>query len=216
MGADDLERLALACEAFVAGRTAADPAHDISHIKRVVNNARYLTDLEGCDLRVTLPAAWLHDCVQVPKDSPDRHRASRLAADEAVRFLEGEGYPAGLLPAVHHAVAAHSYSAGIPVETTEAGVVQDADRLDALGAIGVARCLLTGGALGSDIYHPDDPFCADRPPDDRAFMVDHFYAKLFKLPATMTTNAGRAEAERRVAVMRTWLDALGREILSSV
>ena len=214
MNVIDIERLSRACEAFVAGRTAADPAHDTTHIKRVVSNARYLTDLEACDLRITLPAAWLHDCVQVPKDSPDRHRVSRLAADEAVRFLETrDDYPKDLLPAVHHAVAAHSYSAGIPVESPEAGVVQDADRLDALGAIGIARCLLTGGALGSDIYHPDDPFCEHRSPDDRAFMVDHFYAKLFELPATMTTAAGRAEAERRVSVMRDWLAALGREIL---
>ena len=72
-------------------------------------------------------------------------------------------------------------------------VVQGADRLDALGAIGIARCLLTGGALGSDLYHPDDPFCTGREPDDRAFMADHFYTKLFKRPDTMQTSAGRAK-----------------------
>lgn len=208
----DLEAVSEACEAFIAGRTAADPAHDLSHIKRVVNNTRQLTDIEECDLRITLPAAWLHDCVQVPKDHPDRHRVSRLAADEAVRFLETLDYPADLLPALHHAVAAHSYSAAIPVETVEAGVVQDADRLDALGAIGITRCLLTGGALGSGIYHPDDPFCEDRDPDDKAWMVDHFYAKLFKLPATMVTDAGRREAERRVQMMEAFLAELGREV----
>lgn len=208
-----LDDIAVACEAFVAGKTAADPAHDISHIKRVVNNARHLTEIEGCDPRITLPAAWLHDCVQVPKDSPERSRVSRLAADEAVRFLTTVGYSEDLLPAVHHAVAAHSYSAAIPVESVEAGVVQDADRLDALGAIGITRCLLTGGALGSEIYHVDDPFCTRRAPDDKAYMVDHFYAKLFKLPATMQTEAGRQEAERRVAMMRRFLDELGREVL---
>jgi len=209
----DLATLAVHCERFVAGRSAADPAHDLSHIKRVVNNATYLTEMEQCNRHVTLAAAWLHDCVQVPKDSPDRPRVSRLAADEAVRFLGSIDYPDALLPAVHHAVAAHSYSAAIPVETVEAGVVQDADRLDALGAIGIARCLLTGGALGSDIYHPDDPFCEDRGADDKAFMVDHFYTKLFRLPDTMQTEAGRQEANRRVAMMRTFLQELGREVL---
>ncbi len=211
----DLERLARHCESFIAGRTAADPAHDLSHIKRVVNNARYLTDIEQCELQITLPAAWLHDCVQVPKDSPDRHRVSRLAADEAMRFLESLGYPEALLPAVHHAVAAHSFSAAIPVESVEAGVVQDADRLDALGAIGITRCLLTGGALGSGVYHPDDPFCEGRKPDDKAWMVDHFYAKLFKLPATMVTEAGRREAERRVQMMKGFLAELGREVFDA-
>jgi uncharacterized protein len=209
-----LDTLAMACENFVATRTAADPAHDLSHIRRVVNNARYLTDIEGCNKYVTIPAAWLHDCVQVPKDSPDRHRASRLAADEAVRFLDSQDYPADLLPAVHHAVAAHSFSAAIPVETAEAGVVQDADRLDALGAIGIARCLLTGGAMGSDIYDPEDPFAEHRELDDRAYMIDHFYAKLFKLPATMVTDAGRQEAERRVRMMESFLSENGREVLT--
>lgn len=211
----DLVAIAKACEAFVANRSAADPAHDLSHIKRVVNSAVYLSDIEGCDKTVTVPSAWLHDCVQVPKNSPQRSQVSRLAADEAVRFLSTLAYPESLLPAVHHAVSAHSYSAAIPVETTEAGVVQDADRLDALGAIGISRCLLTGGALGSDVYHPDDPFCENREPDDRAYMVDHFYGKLFKLPATMQTEAGRAEAERRVHMMRSFLTELGREVLQA-
>ncbi len=208
----DLIALAAACETFVAGRTAADPAHDLSHIKRVVNNALYLSDIESCNKEIVLPAAWLHDCVQVPKDSPQRAQASQLAADEAVRFLRTQEYPEALLEAVHHAVAAHSFSAGIPVESTEAGVVQDADRLDALGAIGIARCLLTGGALGSDIYHPDDLFAERRELDDKAFMVDHFHTKLFKLPDTMQTTAGREEANRRVAMMRTFLEELAREV----
>ena len=99
------------------------------------------------------------------------------------------------------------------METVEAGVVQDADRLDALGAIGITRCLLTGGSMGSGIYHPDDPFCSERTPDDKAWMVDHFYAKLFRLPATMQTAAGKAEAERRVAMMEAFLEALGREVI---
>jgi uncharacterized protein len=191
---------------------AADPAHDIQHIKRVVRNARYLTDIESVDSLISIPAAWLHDCVQVAKDSSERSIASRLAATEARRFLASLNYPEDRLDEVVHAVEAHSYSAGIEPRTREAAVVQDADRLDALGAVGVARCLLTGGALGSALYHPNDPFCADREPDDKAWMVDHFYAKLFRLPATMRTEAGRREAERRVAVMERWLEALGQEI----
>jgi uncharacterized protein len=204
-----IERL---CERHVAGLTTADPAHDIQHIKRVVRNTRYLTDIESVNPQITLPAAWLHDCVQVAKDSSERSAASRLAAAEARRFLAAHGYPEPLLDPVAHAVEAHSYSANIEPRTREAEVVQDADRLDALGAVGVARCLLTGGALGSGLYHPDDPFCAERKPDDKAWMVDHFYAKLFRLPGSMRTRAGRREAERRVGVMERWLENLGREI----
>jgi uncharacterized protein len=201
------------CERWLRGRTPADPAHDLSHIKRVVNNARHLTDIESANVLVTIPAAWLHDCVQVAKDSPERSRVSGLAATEACRFMAGLGYPAELMDALHHAVEAHSYSANIELRSLEAAIVQDADRLDALGAIGTARCILTGGAMGSGIYHPDDPLCEQRAPDDKAWMVDHFYSKLFKLPATMQTAAGKAEAERRVSFMQQFLAELKREVL---
>ena len=203
--------LQASCFEFLCRRAPTDAAHDLAHVKRVVKNTLYLTDLESANSEITLPAACLHDCVSLPKDDPRRSEGSRLAAAEASDFLAGIDYPAGLIPEVAHAIEAHSFSAGIPCRTLEARIVQDADRLDALGAIGIARCLLTGGALGSDIYHADDPFAGARDLDDKAYMVDHFYAKLFKLPATMVTEAGRAEAERRVRMMEAFLAELGRE-----
>jgi uncharacterized protein len=91
-------------------------------------------------------------------------------------------------------------------------VVQDADRLDSLGAIGIARCLLVGGHLGRPLCAPEDPFCVERPPDDQLYTIDHFYAKLLKLPATMQTAAGREEAERRADFMRDYLERLRAEM----
>jgi uncharacterized protein len=197
---------------FVADQPGADPGHGPAHLERVVATALRLAAEEGARLEVVLPAAWLHDCVHVAKDSPDRARASGLAADHAVRFLESEGYPAAALPAIRHAIEAHSYSAGIAPETVEAKVVQDADRLDALGAIGLARCIAVGAALGRPVYAPHDPFCRAREPDDRGASVDHFYAKLLKLAGTMQTVAGRREAERRTAFLRAFLAQLESEI----
>lgn len=201
------------CEQFLA-RTqhAADAAHDLAHIRRVVANAAALARPEAADLVVLLPAAWLHDCVSVPKNSPQRQNASRMAADAAEAFLRAAGYPAERLPAVHHAIAAHSFSAAIEPRTVEARVLQDADRLDALGAIGVARCMMLGGQLGRRLYDPAEPFPQRRPPDDTANTVDHFFVKLLRLPASMQTAAGRAEAERRAAFMRQFLDQLAAEI----
>ena len=208
-----LDDLQARCEAFVARTVAADAAHDLQHTRRVVRNAIRLTEGEGADPQVTLPAAWLHDCVAVPKDSPDRARGSLLAAEAAIAFLAGLDYPQARQPDVFHAIEAHSFSADVPPRTLEARVVQDADRLDSLGAIGIARCLLVGGQLGRPLCAPEDPFCAERPPDDRQYTIDHFYAKLLKLPATMQTAAGRAEAERRADYMRGYLDRLRAEIL---
>ncbi|NIP17718.1 MAG: HD domain-containing protein [Xanthomonadales bacterium] len=203
------------CLAYLEQNLDSDPAHDLSHVKRVVSNTQLLTGIEQADERVTLPAAWLHDCISVPKDSPQRSRASRLAADEAVRVLGEAGYPDDLLPEVHHAIESHSFSAGLTPRTLEAKIVQDADRLEALGAIGIARCLLTGGTLGTPLYDGDDPFCERREPDDRRYTLDHFYVKLFKLPDTMQTEAGRAEARRRVDYMQDFLAELAGEISNS-
>ena len=202
------------CEAFVRERMDGDPAHDLSHVRRVVRWARRLAAEEGADLAVVVPAAWLHDCVGLAKDDPDRARASRLAADAASAWLAAEGCAAERVAAIAHAIEAHSFSAGVAPRTVEAAVVQDADRLDALGAVGIARCYATAGALGSALVHPDDPVPgvgAGRPLDDRRWATDHFFAKLLGLPETMRTDAGRAEATRRVGVMRAFLDALARE-----
>ena len=127
------------CLNYLSEMVPADAAHDISHIKRVVKNTHHLTESEQANPEVTLPAAWLHDCVAVAKDSPLRKQGSRLAADAASEFLAGIDYPQELIPEVYHAIEAHSYSANIPTRSREAEVVQDADRLDSLGAIGIAR-----------------------------------------------------------------------------
>lgn len=190
----------------------ADAAHDPEHVRRVVRQARRLAELEGADLAVVTPAAWLHDCVHVPKSSPDRSRASRLAAAEAVRLLRDWRYPEGQLDAIAHAIEAHSFSAGIAPRTIEARVVQDADRLDALGAVGLARCLMLGAAMARPLYAPTDPFCERREPDDAVSCIDHLYTKLFRLAGTMQTSAGREEAERRTRVLREYVAALAREI----
>ena len=209
----NLGKLQSECLAFVVSLGASDTAHDISHIKRVIKNSVYLTDSEGADRVITLPAACLHDCVSVPKNSPLRSSSSRLAAEQASEFLGGIDYPADHIPAVAHAIEAHSFSAGIPCRTIEARVLQDADRLDALGAIGIARCLLVGGKLDRPLLDPDDPFCERREPDDTRYTLDHFYTKLLKLPDTMQTESGRLEAKRRAALMRRYLDDLMLEIL---
>jgi len=199
---------------FVSQQPGGDPGHGLVHLKRVVAAAVALAAAEGARMDVVLPAAWLHDCVHVAKDSPDRKRASRLAAAHASEFLERAGYPADCLPGIRHAIEAHSYSAGIPPTTVEAKIVQDADRLDALGAIGIARCIAVGAALGRPLYDPDDPFCERRAPDDAGASVDHFYSKLLTLAATMQTRAGGKEAERRTEFLRAFIGQLRSEIAS--
>lgn len=191
---------------------AEDAAHDGMHIQRVVANALMLAKAEDASLAVVLPAAWLHDCVIVPKDSAERTMASRLAATAAGVFLHDAGYPALHIPAIQHAIEAHSFSARIVPRTLEAQVVQDADRLDALGAVGIARTLMLGGAMSKPLYDANEPFPITRAADDGANVLDHFFVKLLTLSGTMQTRAGCVEAERRTAFMRDYLTQLSGEI----
>ena len=211
LAADALTPTEAALRAFILTRLPADPAHDITHVERVVANARLIAEAEGAYLAVVVPAAWLHDCVSYPKNHPDRTLSSRHAAALAIDWLRSEGTPAALLPAIGHAIEAHSFSASIVADTLEAKVVQDADRLEALGAIGIARCLMVGGALGRPLYSGDDPFCETREPDDQRFTIDHFYRKLFHVGETLHTAAARHEAAARIDFMRAFLKQLGAE-----
>ncbi len=208
----NLDQLQSVCLEFLSESMASDPAHDISHVQRVVQNTIRLTREEKGNAAVTVPAAWLHDCVSVAKDSPLREQASKLAATEAIRFLDSINYPSALLPQIHHAIEAHSFSANIETDTLDARIVQDADRLEAVGAIGITRCFLTGGSLGTALYEPSDPFAENRDPDDRRYTLDHFYCKLLGLTKTMKTKAGKAEAITRTEYMRGFLEQLRLEI----
>ncbi|MFB3078001.1 MAG: hypothetical protein ACE1Y4_08320, partial [Lysobacterales bacterium] len=107
----NLDWLQEQCRAFLCDIVPADAAHDIGHIMRVVKNVIYLTDIEHSNSLVTLPSAWLHDCVAVAKDSPLRAQGSKRAAEAATKFLAGAAYPEELLPEVFHAIEAHSYTA---------------------------------------------------------------------------------------------------------
>lgn len=200
-------------ERFLAQRIPeGDLAHDMEHVQRVVATATRLARVEEADLEVVLPSAWLHDCVVMPKDSPLRGTASTLAAQVATDFLRTISYPEQHLQDIHHAISAHSFSSGIGPRTLEAMVVRDADFLDALGAIGIARCLMLGTTLGQRLYDPAEPIPQKRQPDDRRYTIDHFFVKLLRLADMMHTASGRSEANARTAFMQAFLEQFSSEL----
>lgn len=211
----DLTALEQACEAFIAAQQGYDPAHDMNHLHRVVKTAREIAATESARLEIVLPGAWLHDCVCLPKNSPLRPRASTLSAEKAAVFLERFDYPIEDIKHIRHTIEAHSFSAGIMPVSLEAKVVQDADRLDALGAIGIARCFATAGVLGSALYCEDDPFCTTREHDDQRFCVDHFYRKLFPMVDQLHTDAARQIARKRIDFMQQFMAQLDDEIMDT-
>lgn len=208
----NLQQLELQCAAFIKQQPQADKAHDIQHLRRVVTAAKQFARQEQAELGIVIPAAWLHDCVTVAKNHPQRHLASTLAADHAITFLTSINYPEQYLKAIHHAICAHSYSAEIPVESLEAAIVQDADRIDALGAIGIARCIQVSTQFNAELYCADEPFANVRELDEKQYCIDHFFTKLFTLADTMNTDAARQEANQRTDYMKAFLSQLGHEI----
>lgn len=197
--------------AEVAPRLDDDPGHDLQHCLRV---AVWTIRLGGDEVspREAIAAALLHDVVNVPKNHPDRAKASLLSAQEARRILPPLGFSADAIELIADAVRDHSFSRGAVPNSALGCALQDADRLEALGALGICRTISTGTRMGGRYFHAKDPWSRARDLDDRAYSVDHFFTKLLGLPATMRTPRGREEAERRAAFLRVFLEQLGGEL----
>lgn len=189
-----------------------DPAHRVDHYQRVSRSALKIARAENAELAVIIPAAWLHDMIAIAKDSPLRPQASSISSDAAHKYLADLGYPAQYLDNICHSIAAHSYSANIEAKTLEAKVLQDADRLDAMGAIGLLRCFSCGGSMNRTLYHVDDPFAEQRVVDDNEYSIDHIYAKLLLIADTMQTTTARKIAQQRKEFMEAFLAQLALEL----
>lgn len=190
----------------------ADPAHDFLHVLRVTENARRIAEGEGADPGIAVPAALLHELFNYPKNHPESHLSGEVCGARALELLVAEGWEREQAEAVAYAIRVHPFSRGLVPETLEAKVLQDADRLDSIGAIGIARCFATCSTMGRPFYDPADPFCASRVPDDKQWGIDHFFRKLLRIEEGLHTATARRLAGERTAFMRAFLAQLGDEI----
>jgi uncharacterized protein len=209
------------------------PAHDALHVGRVEGLARRIAEAEHgaridvrvdvridervdvrIDVRVDVvrAAALLHELVNLPKHHPDSARSGDLCAEEAARVLDAAGVSASDRDHVVACIRDHAFSKGARPASVEAAVLQDADRLDAIGAIGVARCFATCSEMARPFYEPLDPFAHRRPVDDKQFGLDHFFRKLLRIEAGLHTETARALAAPRTAFLRAFLAQLETEL----
>jgi uncharacterized protein len=179
---------------------------------RVYTNAKKIVKEEKADEKLVLSAALLHDIVSYPKSSKRSKFSSIDSAKKSKIILKKYGFSEKEITIVSDAIKDHSFSQNKVPETLEGKILQDADRLDALGAIGIARVFATSGSLNRSFYNIDDPFCTKRNPDDDLWAVDHFFNKLLKLESLMNTRSGKIEAKKRTNVLQEFLKQLKDEI----
>ena len=190
-----------------------DPAHDFYHIMRVYKNAEMIGPPEGSNMSILLPAVILHDLVIYPKGSSKSSRSSDESADLAEDILHRHGYSQYQITRICYCIRVHNYSKRLVPASLEARILQDADRLDALGAIGIARTFSVGGSENRTLYNPDDPFCRlNRNLDDKRWTLDHFQTKLLKLEGSMHTGTAKKIARERTRFMILFMRQMQKEI----
>jgi uncharacterized protein len=155
----------------------------------------------------------LHDLVVYPKGSAKSSKSSDDSADLAENILQSYGYPQDKINRISYCIRTHSYSKKLIPASLEGRILQDADRLDALGAIGIARTFSAGGSEKRTFYNADDPFCrSSRGLDDRQWTLDHFQIKLLKLKDLMHTTTAKKIAQERTKFMMLFIRQLKMEI----
>lgn len=189
-----------------------DSAHDFEHIMRVYKNAKKICKKENANEKLVLSAALLHDVVSYPKSDKRSKLSAIHSAKKSKQILKKYDFSKEEITIISDAIRDHSFSQNKVPATLEGRILQDADRLDAIGAIGIARVFATGGSLKRPFYNIDDPFCKTRKPDDKIWTVDHFYKKLLNLETLMNTKSGKVEAKKRTKVLKEFLKQLKQEV----
>lgn len=196
----------------VKTRMSNDSAHDFEHVMRVYKNAEKICKKENCNPKLVLTAVLLHDIVSYPKYDKRAKLSSIRSSELSKKILKNYAFSKEEIKIVSDAIRDHSFSQNKIPDTIEGKILQDADRLDAIGAIGIARVFAVAGSERRPFYNKDDPFCKKRNPDDRKWTLDHFYKKLLRLESFMNTDSGKSEAKKRIKFLKNFVKELEKEI----
>ena len=209
-------------DAILPTLTHDDLAHDWLHVQRVTEWCLKIARSIDADEDLAGAAGLLHDLINIPKESDLRSMGSTLSAQAGVQYLRDAGYSTEEIDTVTEAISTCSWSRGLTPTNNIGKVLQDADRLDAIGAIGLMRNIACAQAMRSRkktglFYHPDNPVPWETPNDklnDKEHALDHFFCKLLKLKEGMHTDIAKSEAEKRHLWMTAFLAEVDREIQS--
>ncbi|MFB6319240.1 HD domain-containing protein [Saccharicrinis sp. FJH54] len=194
--------------------SGTESGHDWWHTFRVFKTAEHIAHGEKCNLTVVLLGALLHDISDAKLNGGDE----TLAVQKAQNFLINQQVDPGIIQQVVYIIDHISFRKNLDNKvamTPELAIVMDADRLDAIGAVGIARTFNYGGYKNRGIHDPEykqsNAASYDTYTTSEAPTVQHFYDKLLKLKDLMNTNTGKALAEERHRFMEVYLDRFYRE-----
>lgn len=188
------------------------PAHDWFHVQRVRTNAETLvSEYPTADTTVVQLAALLHDIGRAKEEAGDIEDHAEWGAKESKKLLQENGASIKTSEAVAHCVRSHRYSTEVVPETIEAKIVSDADNLDALGAVGLARCFAYGGEIGESIHDPSLSPSADDTVAGQT-QLNHIHKKLLDLPNRMFTDVGEDLASERVEYIQRFVRQFEKEV----
>jgi len=190
-----------------------DVSHDFEHASRVLLNAEIIAKEENGDFDIIVPAALFHDLVVYPKNHPNKHKSQEESAEAAEKILnEINNFPKDKIEKVKICILECSFSKGITPKLLESKILQDADRLEATGAIAIMRTFSSTGQMKRPFYNPEDSFCENRKPNSLHFALDLFYERLLKVADRMNTKTARKIAKRRTLFLKEFLNELKLEL----
>ena len=185
-----------------------DPAHDFEHIMRVYRNAEKICKTENGNKKLILSAVLLHDIVKIKNQKDSAIKSAKLSE----KILKENNFFDDEIEIISDAIKEHSFSKGKIPSSIEGKILQDADRLDAIGAIGLARVFSFSGSNNRPFYDPNDPFSRNRSVNDNKWALDHFFKKLLTLEKKMNTKTGKILAKNRTKILKNFLKELKSEI----
>jgi uncharacterized protein len=196
-------------------QTKDDPSHDFQHIFRVYNLALQIAKKEKADLDILIPATLFHDTVVYMKNHPNSKSEAEESAEMAKSILEShKDYPQEKIEKVATCIKQCSFSKGIVPDLLESKILQDADRLEATGAVSIMRTFSSGGQMNRPFYDPADPFCKKGTVPFRSG-IDLFYMRLLVVEKGMHTKFAKQIAKRRTSFLKNFLTELKMELKES-
>jgi uncharacterized protein len=184
--------------------------HDRSHTERVYRTAVRIADEEGADLEIVKAAALLHDVARSMEDDGEISDHASEGARVAEKILEQVDFPKEKIPEVARCIESHRFRNGMKAESLEAEILQDADRLDVIGAVGIARVFMKGGWDNIPLYDPMVPL-KERYDGKSLTAINHISEKLLRIRETLSTKTAKGIAEGRHKFVEEYLDRFLKE-----